>query len=207
MSQGLKDQQPILFASPRDFFQDRVETAIKRVKFRPMPLSRAYLVDLLEHFMFAKNLFVEDADGKLRRETLAEIYLRAQNSPLGVRLDLLKRLGDSSLYICGFFGDSLSRSLVDMDYYVGMGGTAYGALSSTAADEDTSQMYKEFSSHFAEFVDVLTYISQDAQVQTNSDLLKLYDRYIATGSRLAEEQLAERGLLNPDLQKTKNRKM
>ncbi len=190
----------ILFESPRDFFVNQVEGAIKRVRFEPLPLSRHYLVELLEHYMVSSNLLD-------KRETLAELYLRAQNAPQPQRMDLLKRLGDSSLYISGFFGDSLNRKLVDIDYYVDMGGVAYGALSHSAADENLGLVYGEFSKRFGEFVNLLTYISQEALIQTNGDLLKLYDRYMATGSRLAEEQLVEKGLISADLQKTKANKM
>jgi len=188
----------LILESPRQFFVDRIDQALVRLKFQPLPLSRHYLVDILEHFMFTENL-----EGSM----LAEMYLRAQNSPPPVRTDLLKKLGDSSLYISGFFGDSLSRKIVDIDYYVNMGGTAYGALSTSATDENLSQVYGEFSARFGEFVDVLTYISQEALVQSNGDLLRLYDRYMATGSRLAEDQLKEKGLLTPDLQKSKANKM
>lgn len=207
MSHQSDNGQPIVLASPREFFVDRVESAIKRLKFEPLVLSRKYLVDLLEHFMFAKNLFTEDADGRLRRDSLAEMYLKAQNSPPTIRADLLKKLGDSSLYISGFFGDSLTRKIVDIDYYVEMGGVAYGTLAHSTTDEDLSQVFSEFSTRFPQFVDVLTFISQDTQVQSDADLLRLYNRYLATGSRLAEEQLVEKGLLNADIQKAKVLKM
>jgi len=208
MSREHSGAKSILLESPRDFFCDRVEQAFKRLKFEPLPLSRHYLIDLLEHYIFSHNLFpIEDETGRNKRETLAELYLRAQNSPSPLRLDLLKKLGDSSLYISGFFGDSLNRKIVDIEYYVDMGGVAYHTLSSSAADENMAQMFGEFAARFPEFVDVLTFISQESMIQTNEDLLKLYDRYIATGSRLAGEQLVEKGLLNADLQKTKSHKM
>lgn len=208
MSQVHKGAKSILLESPREFFVDRVDEAFKRLKFEPLPLSRAYLVGLLEHFMFSHNLFPpDDETGRAKRETLAELYLRAQNSPSPLRLEILKKLGDSSLYISGFFGDSLNRKIVDIEYYVDMGGVAYHSLSSSAQDEQSSQMFGEFASRFPEFVDVLTFISQESMIQTNEDLLKLYDRYIATGSRLAGEQLVEKGLLNADLQKSKAHKM
>jgi hypothetical protein len=198
----------ILLESPRDFFADKVEDAFKHLKFEPLPLSRAYLIDLLQHYILSNNLFPKDDEtGRVKRQTLAELYLQAQNSPSPVRIDLLKKLGDSSLYISGFFGDSLSRKIVDIDYYVDMGGVAYSALASSSADENTSQVYGEFSVRFPEFVDVLTFISQESMIQTNGDLLKLYDRYMATGSELAEEQLMEKGLLNADVQKSKLNKM
>ncbi|HMN67554.1 MAG TPA: hypothetical protein PKC28_03350 [Bdellovibrionales bacterium] len=179
----------------------RVDQGLARVKFEPLPLSRQYLVGLLEHFMFSSNMLA-------KRDTLAELYLRAQNEQVSaVRIEMLKKLGDSSLYISGFFGDSLARKVVDIDYYVDMGGVAYGTLAHQSSDELQARVFGEFSTHFGAFVDVLTYISQESLIQTNGDLLKLYDRYIATGSKLAEEQLLEKGLLSADLQKTKANKM
>ena len=198
----------LLNESPREFFLNRVEEAMQRLKVKALPLSQNYLVDLLQHYMFSHNLFpMDEESGKAKRETLAEMYLKAQNSPTPLRLELLKKLGDSSLYVSGFFGDSLNRKVVDIDYYMDMGGVAYGALSHASSDENIGQVYGEFSSRFAAFVDVLTFISQESLVQTNGDLLRLYDRYISTGSRLAEEQLLERGLLNADLGKAKIHKM
>lgn len=194
------EAKAILFDNSREFFVDQVDGALKRIKFRPLGLSRSYLVDLLQHFMFSANMFA-------KQETLAELFLRAQNAPQPLRYEMLKKLGDGSLYISGFFGDSLSRKVVDIDYYVGMGGTAYKSLAAGTSDENLAQVYGEFSVRFGEFVDVLTLISQEALIQTNGDLLKLYDRYRATGSRLAEEQLMEQGLLNADLHKSKTNKM
>ena len=201
MSQHETGDKTILMESPRAFFFDRMEQACKRLRFEPLPLSRQYLVELLEFFIFSSNLF------RPEKETLAELYLKASNSPAPLRQDLLKKLGDGSLYISGFFGDSLNRKVVDLDYYVDMGGVAYGALAQSSSDEMKAKMYGDFASNFPTFVDVLAFISQESSIQTNGDLLKLYDRYIATGSRLAEERLVEKGLINADLPKVKTHKM
>jgi len=40
----------------------------------------------------------------------------------------MQRLGDTALFIAGVFADSLNRKLVDVDYYVAMGGTAYAQV-------------------------------------------------------------------------------
>ena len=119
------------------------------------------------------------------------MYLKAGQAVPKVRVDLLKRLGDTSLYISGFFGDSLKKKIVDIDYYAQMGGVAYAALADEESANIYSPVYKDFSRRFLEYVDVLTYISQQSFVQSDEDLLRLYDRYMATGSKLAEEQLVE----------------
>jgi hypothetical protein len=150
-------------------------------------LAEHYLVQLLEHFVVTE---------RLQNDTLAEMFLKAINTTTSaVKVDLLKKLGDSSLYISGFFGDSLNRKPVDLDYYVEMGGNAYGTLAVHVKEDSFRQVYTELSSGFPQFVDVLTYISTKSLMQTNEDLLRLYDRYLRTGSDLAKEHLLEKGLI------------
>lgn len=199
-------KKPEVAVSPKDFFLESLERAFQHLKIQASPLSKNYLVDLLQFYMFAKNLFGDDESGRARRETLAEMYMTAQSQPINRRIEILKKLGDTSLYISGFFGDSLNRKLVDIDYYAEMGGAAYGSLSSITSDENLSVVYSGFSNRFLQFVDALTYISQRSQIQTNEDLLRLYDRYVSTGSRLAEEQLRERGVLNAELARVRGNK-
>jgi hypothetical protein len=198
-------KSPDLTVSTKEYFTESLETAFKYFHFEPHPLSRTYLVDLLERYMLSQNLFeVDQETGKFKRNTLAEMFLKAQNEPSApMRIDMLKKLGDTSLYISGFFGDSLKRKLVDIDYYAEMGGVAYGSLAKSTSDQSMAEVFDCFSSRFIEFVDVLTYMSQKSQVQTDKDLLRLYDRYLATGSKLAEDQLLENGVLNSELLKTK----
>src|SRR5205085_8361469 len=65
----------------------------------------------------------------------------------------LRSLGDFSLFVTGFFPDSVRRKAVDVDYYVSMGEYAYGSLS---RDEDTfSAVFAELSRKFGGFPDVL----------------------------------------------------
>jgi len=208
MDQGAL-KRPELTASPKDYFLEALEQAFQHLKIEADPLSKAYLVELLQYYIAAKNLFtVDEETGRYKRETLAELYLKSQNLPTTQKMELLKKLGDTSLYISGFFGDSLNRKVVDIDYYADMGGVAYGNLSKITADQKLSQVYGDFSHRFLSFVDALTFVSQQASLQSNGDLLRLYDRYVSTGSRLAEEQLREKGMLNAgtDLAKIKSNK-
>lgn len=204
MSKETKSGKPDLTVSTKEFFSESLETAFKHFHFSPHPLSRTYLIDLLERYMLSHNFFdVDQGTGRYKQSTLAETFLKAQQATPAVRMDLLKKLGDTSLYVSGFFGDSLNRKLVDIDYYVEMGGVAYNTLSKQTSDETMSEVFDCFANRFVEFVDVLTYMSQKTQVQTDKDLLRLYDRYLATGSKLAEEQLLEKGVLNSELGRAK----
>jgi hypothetical protein len=187
-----------LFVSPGDFFKDLVRQGFAQRKLETFPHVETYLVDLLQHYLDAKNLFDPDYDESGRKipKTLAEMYLHASNAEDQlVKLELLKKLGDRSLYMSGFFGDSLQRKVVDVDYYVNMGGVAYATLASCVREDTSAKVYATISKRFIEFVDVLTLISHSSLVKSNESVLRLYERYMTTGSELARDKLTEMGVL------------
>jgi hypothetical protein len=190
-----------LFVSPREYFQEIVGEAFESRKITTFPLVKGYLVDLLEFYVPAENLFDDvDSLGRRTRETLAETYLKAHAADPAMRTELLKRLADRSLYISGFFSDSLQRKLIDVDYYAEMGCAAYGSLAESVREDTLSKLYREFASRFLDFVDVLTHISSRAAVQNEQNILRLYETYSRTGSDLAREKLLEKGLIAVPIQ-------
>lgn len=194
-----------LFVSPKEFFSEIVKEGLRDRGLEGPPRAESYLVELLQHYLDTKNLFEPELDenGQRRPRTLAEMYMTASQSEPVVRVELLKKLGDRSLYVSGFFADSLNRKIVDLDYYADMGGAAYRDLSEITADETLARVYKLFSRQFIDYVDVLTYISQKALVQSNKDILRLYERYLKTGSELAREKLTEMGVAVMPLEQAK----
>lgn len=186
-----------LLLSPRDHFVEVVGEGLSRRNIKTYPAVSRYLVDLLEHYLDARNLFEPDHDeaGNKRPSTLAELYFHASNADPSERRGLLKKLGDKSLYISGFFGDSLRRSVVDIEYYAEMGCAAYASLSRTAKEDNVAMVYQVFSNRFLDFVDVLTYISQKSFIKSDESILRLYDQYLRTGSELAKEKLIEMGVV------------
>ncbi|UXR65784.1 hypothetical protein EZJ49_05915 [Bdellovibrio bacteriovorus] len=187
-----------LFVSPEGYFQELVQKGLSQRKVQTYPLVETYLVNLLQHYLDARNLFdpgYATEGGQKNPTTLAEMYLTAQNADSVVRAEMLRKLGDRTLYISGFFGDSLSRKIVDVDYYAEIGGAAYASLAHCTREDTLARVYGVFSERFLEFVDVLTYISHHSFVKSDESILRLYERYMRTGSELAREKLVEMGVL------------
>src|SRR5690606_38989701 len=190
--------------STREFFVDVVEEAVVVRNMKTFPLAQNYLVSILENYVTTTNLFDSQSEnGKLTRETLAETFLKAQNANPNVKIELLKKLGDVSLYVSGFFSDSLNRKIVDVDYYVDMGETAYGVLAAETREDTSKRVFSEFSKRFVEYVDLLTTISQKAFIQNDESLLRLYEKYLKTGSQLAKETLEAKGIVTIPFDKSK----
>lgn len=186
-----------ILVEPNMYFTELVQEAMKQRKLSASDILKKYLTDLLVHFIRAENLFEkESVSGKNSPPTLAELYLKAMSTESEERHGLLKKLGDTSLYISGVFGDSLQRKLVDIDYYADMGCAAYGSLSDEVEEDRFKVLFSDISKNFIEYMEVLTVVSQKTLIQSNENLLRLYENYVRTGSELAKEHLIEKGLLH-----------
>lgn len=175
--------------SPVEYFRELVESAMKRQHLAARELTSFYLVNLLTGFVHFDRSATAPED-----EALGIRFVRALQAA-GVRQrDELRQVGDLSLFMSGFFADSLTRSLVDIDYYIYVGEYAYGSLA-RQGDEAFGDVFDELSGNFAAFVDVLGEVSERSAVSSNADLLRLYERWLRTRSRRSGEILAARGLV------------
>ncbi len=177
--------------SPMEFFKEQVEAACARQDVCPHPATAYYIVTLLSDFVRLEPSAPRDVMGG--NEALGVTFVRALQSGGRRQREDLKQVGDAALFLAGFFSDSLRRRLVDVDYFMSLGGHAYGSLS--AIDEVRSETYGELSDKFVAFVDVLSDVSTRTSLTNDADLLRLYEKWIRTGSRLNGQLLAEHGIV------------
>ena len=186
-----------VFISPEEHFSEVVKEACAHRHIKTQPHIEAYLVQLLKFYLDSKNLHGPLLDDSAERppETFAEMYLQAINSETTKKKELMRTVADRALYLTGFFSDSLQRKVVDLDYYVEIGSAAYSNLSAWSKQDTLCAVYSTFSKRFHEYVEVLNYISEKSIVQSDQNVLRLYDRYLRTGSDLAREKLTELGVV------------
>ena len=105
---------------------------------------------------------------------------------------------DVALFIAGFLPDGLVAKLVDVDYYVRLGGSAYSALSDRVRGSLRGQVlgavFAELGEKFREFVDVLNEVSAEAHSNTDIDVLRTYEIWQRTGSARAARLLRSKGI-------------
>ena len=169
-----------------EYFKDLVDRAITHQGVATQELTSFYVVQLLASFLQRPANFDEGPLSVRLMQALESGGMRQRAS--------LKQIGDLSLFIAGFFSESLNRKLVDVDYYATIGGRAYHALSRVETDT-FSPVFAELGAKFVDFVDVLSEVSERTACSTNVDLLRLYEKWIKTGSRRSGQLLAERGVV------------
>lgn len=185
----------ILSGDLTEFFRDEVKEARSDLGIDLKDSTEYYLVNLLCDFSHRKTA---PTPGE---EPLAFIYKRSlEASPLE-RLQILKDLGDLALYVAGFFAEFVEKSLVDVSYYISMGGSAYHSLSDLHGQKpkgDTfAELYAQLGHQFTELVDLLNEIAERTRGANNShqNLMRLYDRWARTKSERMQRRLVENGLL------------
>jgi hypothetical protein len=170
-----------------EYFKELVDAALAHQRVATQELTAFYVVQLLAGHL--NRPAGNDGD-----EPLALKLGRALDAASPEQRMTLRQVGDMSLFVSGFFSDSLRRKLVDVDYYVSIGGYAYNALSRHDTDV-LSPVFAELSEKFVALVDVLSEVSERSSCSSNLDLLRLYERWLKTGSARSGQLLVERGVV------------
>lgn len=177
--------------TPMEFFKEQVDRALDRHDVEPSAEVAYYLTRLLEEFVRPQRLYRRagvDPD-----QPLAEVFCEAITSGGRRRFELLKLTGDCALFVSGFLAESLQRTLVGADYYVRLGGHAYGVIH--AEHRLLKELFGELAGKFTQLADVLTEVSETCSLTDDRNLIRLYDRWLRTGSQRSAEKLREQGIL------------
>lgn len=173
-----------------EYFRGLVEEAMDHQHVDADELTAGYVVHMLSTFARIDAR----GDGALSDEPLAMRLAQALDTGGSRQRALLRQVGDASLFISGFFPDHLRRSLVDVDYYAALGGYAYGSLGQRD-DEALAPVFAELAEQFLQFVDVLSEVSERSSLSSSTDILRLYERWLRTGSRHCGQRLIEQGVM------------
>ena len=176
--------------TPVEYFKELVESALARQHLQTGDLTEYYLVNLLCQYIRLDAR----ADAAEHAEPLAFRLARALESGGSEQRTRLRSLGDFSLFMSGFFADSFRRRSVDVDYYKSMGEYAYGSLSKSD-DDAFAEVFAELARKFVGYMDVLSDISERTALTTSADILRLYEKWLRTGSVRDGMRLVARGVL------------
>lgn len=193
-------QKIIPSTNVREFFRDSVDEALSKQSVKAEDHTVHYVVNLLTLFTRAEEFHEAGQDTPPRTlRPLALMLKDAVDAPTGADRDrAMRRLGDNALFVAGFFPGAFARRLVDVDYYIRMGGTAYSWLAErarySAQVRAFGTIFSELSDKFAAFVEVLGEVSDQGQQRAPADVLRLYELWIHTGSARASRRLRELGI-------------
>jgi hypothetical protein len=183
----------------RDYFRQSVDTAIEKQRVEIDPHAAHYVVNLLTLYSRSDELYEEHGEVYGLKPLAAMMTDAAEASCPAERNYSLQRLGDVALFISGFFADGLADHVVDLDYYISMGGSAYGSLSVEMRGSTRVQVfagiYRELADKFQVLVDVLNDVRDGACEDSGQSLLRTYEIWLKTGSKRAARKLRSNGVV------------
>jgi hypothetical protein len=198
MEDGGSAKGVVAVANLREFFHDSVQTALRKQGVAVDDQTEHYVVNVLTTFSRSEELYEQTSEG-VRLKPLAHMLAEASEAPTAQQRDsALRRLGDVSLFIAGFFAQSFARRLVDIDYHIAMGGRAYGSLAEnmrgSMRGRAFASVFHELAQKFQRLVDVLNDVADMAHTPTDKDILRQYEIWLKTGSPRAHGILTRLGV-------------
>ena len=151
--------------TPLEFFREQLERAMDHQKVSTSEFTEYYLVNLLAGCLRRSCCPASRASTRRRWPSCTSAPSRP---PAVDRAKLLRAMGDTALFVSGFFADSLSRRLVDLDYYKAMGGLAYARL---AQDDGPAHLrarglLRAVRAASPQFADLLSEVSEKSHLSS-----------------------------------------
>jgi hypothetical protein len=194
MSEGMR-QALDLTADLETFFHDVVDDAMRKKQVAATRAAEYYLVSLLTDYARPDARCSEALERPLT--LLLDEALHASGQE---RFERLRVLGDGVLYVSGFFAPHLETRGVEVRYVTSLGARAYdgaGKMLRGATDEAAPDLFFELSENFRQFAELLSAVAEKLALAAtpSSSVLKLYERWLKTGSESLGSELIERGVL------------
>ena len=185
--------------SINDYFEEVVTDALRSRRVDATLAASHYIVELLVSYAHPD----EDSGKQLDRPLTFQLQDALQATG-AERFRRLRALGDGVLYALGFFGDHIEGRGVDRGYVISVGATAYSSAASmvfrpvhTPAPE-APDVLGELAQKFDRFARVLADVAEGAMAKGARDdgaVVRLYERWLKTGSGRLAEELGARGLV------------
>jgi hypothetical protein len=115
------------------YFYDEL-SAINQKALNPVPNEAIYYSSrVLDLYCSSKHLF-DMENGKVKEKILGVKLLEVTHFPKNKQKRVLKDVGDTSLFLCGYFSEALNKKIVDTSYYQNLGQIAYRRLNGLSPD-------------------------------------------------------------------------
>jgi hypothetical protein len=176
------------------FFLEIIESVRQRRAYVTTSAAETYIAGLLaDHASYACAM--EDDEKPITLQLASALTLVGME-----RFERLRRVGDRVLYTTGFFGEHLESRGIAQTYMEELGARAYGSAGRMLLLDRREQngLFVELAERFHMFVNWVHEVAELLRVgaaRTESALVALYERWLASGSEALAAALALNGVV------------
>ena len=190
MVRNMRDERIIHGNKLLEVIREQLKRALMTERVATSEEAEFYLVNLLGDYHQAESFHVLE-----EKRPLGVVFLEAMSMSPGSKASELKRIGDGTLIGLGFFHDIVRKGIVDRSYYLTIGGLAYDSLSDVVMnDSQLADIYAELASKFPGLVQALAHIAPWNKASSDSDIMMIYRRWLASGDERLGELLRREGI-------------
>lgn len=159
----------ILETSLQTFFFDQLLEINQKFQ-APLPNETIFYSSLvMDKFGLSKEYF-EFKDGKVKEKTLGLKLLESTQLTRKEQQRSLKDIGDTALFLCGYFSDSVNEKFNNLRYYRDIGQMAYRRLDSFVPSfYDVDSFYTQLSKQFESLANLMRIAQRENHDCANTD--------------------------------------
>lgn len=171
--QSSKTANLILESSLQSFFFDKLQEVNKKSTRPASNQEIFYLSVVLDQFGESKKYFDEE-EGKPREKMLGMKLLETSQQSEAQRKRSLREIGDTALFVCGYFHESLNSKVIDVGYYENLGQIAYRRLSNIIPQAyEVPKFFECISERFNTLSNLISIISKDVFANNMNEMAYL----------------------------------
>ena len=161
-----KKKELVLESSLQSYFFDQLQS-FNNKSTTPLPLEMIhYSSKVMERFSESDKYFNITEDGRVQEKTLGMKLLNAANLSKSQQIRELKDIGDTSLFLCGYFSESLSKKLISIRYYEDVGRISYERLNCFVPSVyNVERFYYSFARLFTHITLIMNLVAQKLKLK------------------------------------------
>ena len=160
----MSDPKIKLDLNPMEFFRKQVLTFSKKNKIELNKELEFYVVNLLCQFINPSSYLEVEEEIDFLDTPLALVLKKTLESTPNRQIHLYKLLGDTSLYLGGFFQESLAKKSITPEYLITMGSQAYNnvalLMKTQKVNIDFRELYSSLASSFPDIMRIISSFSE-----------------------------------------------
>lgn len=182
--------------SPQEFFHKELMSILRSNNLFLSQDIEYYIVNLLCTYITPEVLCLKDGDYNPLTTPLAILFEKAVEAPPDEKFKILKSVGDTSLYVSGFFQDSFNKKTFSLEYFINLGINAYLNVSNLSTfPTRNSKVYSKLADKFPDLVEIVATLSDKLGEPKNIDILTIYERWNENKSERLLKKLTNQGII------------
>lgn len=187
---------------PLEFFRNELRKSLKQTKTKISPESETYLVNFLADQAYPPEK--RTPSGKKTMEVLekplALIYKQANEAQGSEKISLMQAVGDTSLFISGFFSDFFNQKSFSRSYYIELGSTSYNIAAHNITNKHSghsllSDLFLFLSNHFYVLAEILSDLSDRLRTKDYKDIYAVHTLWETKKTQQLLQALKQEGII------------